>query len=495
MNADIQQAAQENDTETVRRMPAEEELIRHGASFSTAEDYYTDEVLERIHGHTLFYNMKDNGIALRTDDEAVVLYAKHACSYLLRKALEAGANPNAADATGKSALAWALEHPRHPQGCAARLILHGAAVDASLLTHAVKKGMRELFAALLKTGADVNVADERGNTPLHYAARSNRAYFVRDLIAAVADIEARNNDNLTPLMLTVRYRRYAAAECLLANAADRYAKGSKYNETVREMCTRYHCDIKNNKLIKKAWNEEASKDLTPYRFYRAAKSGNLAKIRQLKQQGLDINAQDRRGETALHYGYYDAAVIELLVHAGADMYVETYTTEWEQPYTAAMMAAEQEDLEQLKKFLDCGYDVNYQNAPGTTLLMYCAGLDWPHGVQLMLEYGANPSIKDKDGRTALFYATSYHIVCYDESIDYLLEYGADINAVDNEGNTALLAIADKEIEGDETHLALIWRGIDVNIRNKSGQTALSIAKQHGHKRLMAELLEAGAIDD
>ena len=46
MNADIQQAAQENDTETVRRMPAEGELIRYVATFSTAEDYYTDEELK-----------------------------------------------------------------------------------------------------------------------------------------------------------------------------------------------------------------------------------------------------------------------------------------------------------------------------------------------------------------------------------------------------------------------------------------------------------------
>ena len=69
------------------------------------------------------------------------------------------------------------------------------------------------------------------------------------------------------------------------------------------------------------------------------------------------------------------------------------------------------------------------------------------------------------------------------------------NEQDNDGNTALLQIAHEEIDGDETHFALISRGIDVNIRNKAGQTALSIAKQHGHKRLIAELLAAGAIDE
>lgn len=114
---------------------------------------------------------------------------------------------------------------------------------------------------------------------------------------------------------------------------------------------------------------------------------------------------------------------------------------------------------------------------------------------MLLSYGAHPSIKDNDGQTALFYATSYNLVCYDETIDYLIEHGANINEVDNNGNTALLQIAHEEIEGDGTHLDLIDRGIDVNIRNNDGQSALSIAIQHGHQKLIATLLEAGAIVD
>jgi len=77
----------------------------------------------------------------------------------------------------------------------------------------------------------------------------------------------------------------------------------------------------------------------------------------------------------------------------------------------------------------------------------------------------------------------------------LIEYGANINEVDSDGNTALLQIAHEEIEGDRTHLALIARGIDVNIRNNAGETALSIARKHGHEYLIRELLAAGATDN
>lgn len=224
-------------------------LIRADGRFRYDEEYYSSEILTRFDTTSLFYNMKHNGIPFRTDDEAVVLYAKHACSYLLRKALEAGANPNATDNTGKSALAWALEHPHHPQGCAARLIRNGATFTPELLIYAIRHRMRELVAALLKTGADVNVQDERGNTALHYATRKNAAFLVRDLITAGADIEIRNKADYTPLMQTIRFRCFRAASALLEHGADRTARGGKHNERIHAMCQRYHCRIDHNSLI------------------------------------------------------------------------------------------------------------------------------------------------------------------------------------------------------------------------------------------------------
>lgn len=224
-------------------------LIKADGRFRYDEEYYSSEILKRFDTPSLLYNMRNNGIAFRTDDRAVCQYIEHACSYLLRKALEAGANPNATYA-GISMLNRALQHPRHPQGCAVRLIQHGATFTPELLLYAVRNRMRELTAALLRAGADINVQDERGNTALHYATRKNAAFLVRDLITAGADIEIRNKAGYTPLMLTIRFRCFKAASVLLEHGADRTAKGGKHNETIHAMCQRYHCRIDNNKLIK-----------------------------------------------------------------------------------------------------------------------------------------------------------------------------------------------------------------------------------------------------
>ena len=215
-------------------------LIKFGAKFPKSEDYYADEVLENINDHTLFYNIKDNGISFRTDDEAVILYAKHACSYLLRKALEAGANSNALDDKGKSALSWAHEHPRHPQGCTSRLIRQGATFSPDMLISAVRLRQREIVTAIMEGTVDVNVTDERGCSALHYAARSGKTYFISSLLLKGANLEQRNKAGYTPLLLALRYRNVAAAQLLIEQGADTLATGGKYNEDAYITCIRYH---------------------------------------------------------------------------------------------------------------------------------------------------------------------------------------------------------------------------------------------------------------
>jgi len=51
---------------------------------------------------------------------------------------------------------------------------------------------------LLEAGADVNIPGERGDTPLHQAIQMGEFRIARQLLAAGADLEARNDEGNTP---------------------------------------------------------------------------------------------------------------------------------------------------------------------------------------------------------------------------------------------------------------------------------------------------------
>jgi uncharacterized protein len=96
--------------------------------------------------------------------------------------------------------------------------------------------------ALVENGADVRVADRRGNTPLHIAAQIGDAEFVRLLLAKGADPNARNAKALqrggpgggpfrlpageiTPLHVAARANQLEAMKLLVAAGADPKLKG------------------------------------------------------------------------------------------------------------------------------------------------------------------------------------------------------------------------------------------------------------------------------
>ncbi len=94
-----------------------------------------------------------------------------------------------------------------------------------------RAGPAENVKALLAQGADVNVKDNEGRTPLHQTARYRNKELAELLLSHGANVNAKDNSGDTPLHAAASYPGHTElVELLLAHGADVNAKG-KNGET------------------------------------------------------------------------------------------------------------------------------------------------------------------------------------------------------------------------------------------------------------------------
>ena len=343
MNTDIQKAFHEavrnNDIKTARRMIAagadpnvanDKDVLPLSVALSH-HDYACAEILmifgARLTQQEDFY----------TADDTIVYLAKHNYLNLLRNALVLGGNPNARDADGRSAFEWAWDNHRHAPHCAACLIKHGSLYSQPLFLQAVYERKREIITAMLSAGVDVNMKDARGDTALHYAVRSNSVAIMRELIVAGCNIEARNHDNLTPLMLAIQKRRCEVASALMEVGADKHACGG---ESIEDMCSLYLTEIDGNNLRKIDWRTGMSRGWQ----FTGLQSKHLNKLLmdccwnadidlaiELIKSGANPDYQDSRGYTPLMLACAGGSLelVQYLLDQGADINACEYEKGWD----------------------------------------------------------------------------------------------------------------------------------------------------------------------
>uniref|UniRef100_A0ABM0M4S0 Caskin-1-like n=1 Tax=Saccoglossus kowalevskii TaxID=10224 RepID=A0ABM0M4S0_SACKO len=200
----------------------------------------------------------------------------------------------------------------------------------SALHHAALNGHCEILRALLEGHLmPVDLKDNRGMRPLHYAAWQGKLDAVYLLLRAGSSSNDSSNDGETPLHLASQYGSYSVAETLLQHQSKPTAK-NKDGKTPLDLA----CEFGRRNVVELLLNSNQCSALldappnikqkpqhTP--LHLAAKNGHIDVIRILIQLGIDINRETPSG-TSLHEAalYGKSEVVRLLLEHGADVYIK-----------------------------------------------------------------------------------------------------------------------------------------------------------------------------
>lgn len=87
------------------------------------------------------------------------------------------------------------------------------------LLEAAYEGSKYAVSLALDKGADIDAKDNTGYTALHYAAEQNYNVIVKELLERGADINVKNNDGWTPLYLAAHTGSTEVVDDLLRKGA------------------------------------------------------------------------------------------------------------------------------------------------------------------------------------------------------------------------------------------------------------------------------------
>jgi ankyrin repeat protein len=364
------------------------------------------------------------------------------------------------------------------------------------LIDAVLKGDRAVVERLLKSGADVNAANEYGATALYAASADGRTAIVRLLLDAKADPNAALLSGETPLMAAVDDGHIDVARALIERGADvnrqetrggqtalMWAAANRYAELVA-LLIEHGADLRarskgdftallfaaqqgdeaSGRILLQAGadaNDVRSRDRMTALMIATA-SGQTAFATLLMDQGANVNLVDSSGYSALHYAALElqgATLVRALVGRGANPNARSTRDTRENTTsgvslngaTPLFLAASKGHVDTVRALLAGNADPSITTDNGTAPLHVAS-------------WGGDPNFRDwsEEEKKNLFEVTRL-----------LVELGGDVNSAGEHGWTALHGAAYKGV--DAAVQFLIDRGARTEVFDEYGQTPLSIA--------------------
>ena len=419
--------------------------------------------------------------------------AKSGDKNALRTLIQRGANVNATEADGATALQWASYGDDLD---AAELLLRAGAkvnaandLGATPLWAACQNGSQAMVQRLLAAGVNPNIALLAGETPLMVAARSGFPAVVELLLSKDAKVGARGARGQTALMWAVSQKHPEVVQVLLSHGADVHAKSDVWTDVE---AVPPHGYLEYNRAIPHGGD-------TALMF--AARAGDFESAKLLVSAGANVNVKDAWGVSAMvlaaHSGFLD--IVGLLLDKGAD------ANSGEAGFTALHEAILRRDEKMVAALLEHGANPNtplktwtptrraskdHNFGPelvGATPFWLAARFTEPGVMRLLLKHGADPlflfngeQVVEGRGGTGFQHRK--------QSTTALMA------AVGMGGGTAWIPVerAEREPLMLETVKLALELGVDVNAVNVDGRTALDAARTLRYDSVIKFLVSKGA---
>jgi ankyrin len=330
--------------------------------------------------------------------------------------------------------------------------------NTTALHLASKFGEVEVARVLLNHGANVDAKDIRGWSPIHqivtadYCVGSDRLAVARLLLENNVDVNAQDENHETPLHLACDLGRLEFALVLMDHGAIVDAQNKQGRTPLHKAGHNISCgnntrlDLKDivQALLERGANANARDEDNATPLHLACSGSVLELVPVLLDGGANASAKDNLGQTPLHRLLKKSCLcarddclvfVHLLLRHGVDVNAED-----EGGATALHLAFNHYEPEVGPVLLAHGANPNAENNLGETplhrLLRYysCQGDRHLDKVKLTLEHGANPNAQDKDGITLLQLSSRNGMP---EVTRLLLKHGAKVTTESDEDRAPL----------------------------------------------------------
>jgi len=388
-------------TDDAVNIPIVQTLLEHGADPNICDPFFVDLALWSHEWH-------DNVLPLSSA-------AFCSSSELTMLLVEFGARLDHRDNFGRTALHFAIDN------------------DDARRSKSVKKDTSTLE-VLLSAGADANVMDSTGASPLYLACERGKTEFVKLLLRRGASPSTGTADKY-PIHAACRGHHFDSVKQLLEYNADLTVRDDYGKTALHHALKSASCqfDDESDVLVRLLLDKGADMDAVSYDgetpFYFACSNGLTSAVARMLEYGANVHGNSgKKFPLNAACRSKHASVVQLLLINGADPNV----------------------LEESDAYC-------YEYRCRRTLPLFIAAADGNSElVELLLRHGANVDVTDIDGNTPLYREIEYYhrrVASWKYSgevtassnaksvIDVLLENKADVNIVNNHGETPLYRAA------------------------------------------------------